>query len=103
MKFFPFFTNILDHCHWLIILLLLGVNPHQLTRNRLKSLLHVLAGFGTDFKMDDSALLAKSAYFLRVDFSFVSHIAFVAEDDEADVGNSIFFDLDGKGGTSFSQ
>lgn len=53
--------------------------------------------------MDDSALLAKSAYFLRVDFSFVSHIAFVAEDDEADVGNSIFFDLDGKGGTSFSQ
>ena len=53
--------------------------------------------------MDDSALFAESTYFLRVDFSLVCHVAFVAEHDEADVGNGIFFDLDGQASTSLSQ
>lgn len=53
--------------------------------------------------MDDTALLAEGLNFLGVDFALIGYITFVAEDDESDVGNCVFFNLIGPGGTSFSQ
>jgi hypothetical protein len=103
LKLLSLLADVLNHCHWLVILLFFRVDLHQFGRDGLECLLDVLAGFRTHLQVGNALLLAEFAHLLLVYFSLLFNIIFVAEDYQLNVRNGVFFDLHRGLSTSLSQ
>lgn len=93
LELFPLLPDILDHCHRLVVLLLLGVDLHQLLGNYLKPLQHVFSRLCTHLQVGDVFLLTHRAHVLHLHLSLLVDVRLVAEDDQLHVWNRIFLDL----------